>query len=95
MELFLQNSFPFFSEIFFVKYCIKENTLFVAAVNFPREINSTITTALYARCTFCRVRNRFLCVQPVFDWVFKILLDKCSILYLKGCVEEGPKWLLM
>ena len=25
----------FFPEIFFVKYCIEENTLFVAAVNFP------------------------------------------------------------
>ena len=54
------ESFPFLLEIFFVKECIKEITRFVAAVNnFPWEINSSNTTALHARCTLRRVRNRF------------------------------------
>ena len=54
------ESFPFLLEIFFVKDCIKEITRFVAAVNnFPWEINSSNTTALHARCTLRRVRNRF------------------------------------
>ena len=36
MEISLQNPFPFFfQKSFLVKYCIEENTLFVAAVNFP------------------------------------------------------------
>ena len=54
------GSFPFLLEIFFVKEYIKEITRFVAAVNnFPWEINSSNTTALHARCTLRRDRNRF------------------------------------
>ena len=55
------ESFPFFQKsFFFFKDRIEEITRFVAAVNnFPWEINSSNTTALHARCTFRRVRNRF------------------------------------
>ena len=60
MEISLQNLFPFFQKSFFFKDCIEEITRFVAAVNnFPWEINSSSTTALHARCTFRRVKNRF------------------------------------
>ena len=54
------ESFPFFQKSFFFKDRIEEITRFVAAVNnFPWEINSSNTTALHARCTFRRVRNKF------------------------------------
>ena len=80
----------FFPEIFFVKYCIEENTIFVATVNFPQEINSTNTTVLQTQCTFRCVKNRFLCMQEVFNWVlkvFQILLDKYSIVYsISNCM---------
>ena len=60
IQNYLSRIFPFLLEIFFVKDCIKEITRFVAAVNnFPWEINSSNTTALHARCTLRRVRNRF------------------------------------
>ena len=60
MEISLQNLFPFSRNLFFFKDRIEEFTRFVAAVNnFPWEINSSNTTALHARCTFRRVRNRF------------------------------------
>ena len=60
MEISLQNLFPFSRNLFFFKDRIEEITRFVAAVNnFPWEINSSNTTALHARCTFRRVRNRF------------------------------------
>ena len=55
------ESFPFLLDIFFLKECIKEITRFVAAVNnFPWEINSSNTTALHARCTLRRDRNRLI-----------------------------------
>ena len=58
---YLCRIFSLFPEIFFFfKDRIEEITRFVAAVNnFPWEINSSNTTALHARCTFRRVRNRF------------------------------------
>ena len=54
----------------------KIHVLFVAAVNFPWEINSLnmTCTALRACCTFCRVRKRFQLQTSVWNYEKAMLI---------------------